>query len=91
MNLMGCCRAFASSGFMCLKGVLSYKTHPSVVTVRESLPTPQKSMERPEEVKCFSSGIDMMKPNDDNATASLSLLQCSYYQDFRALLILSSQ
>lgn len=89
MDLMGCCREFASCGFMYLMAVLSYKTHPSVVMVRESLPTPQHSMERPELIKYFSSGIDMMKP-DDNVTASLSLLQCSYYQDFRALLILSS-
>lgn len=87
---MGCCRVFASSEFMYLMAVLSYKTHPSVVMVREPLPIPQHSMERPEQIKSFLSGIDVMKPDDDNATASLGLLQCSYYQDFRALLILSS-
>lgn len=90
MDLMGCCRVFASSGFMYLMAVLIYKTHPSVVMVRESLPTPQDSMERPELIKYFPSGIDMRKPNDDNVTSLLILLQCSYYQDFRALLILSS-
>lgn len=47
-------------------------------------------MERPREIKGFPSAMDGMKPAAAGATASLRLLQCSYYQDLRALLILSS-
>lgn len=50
LDLMECYRVFASSEFMYLKAVLSYRTHTSVVMVRQSLPTAQCSMERTNKV-----------------------------------------
>lgn len=48
-------------------------------------------MEGPGEIKWFPSEMDVLKPATADATAPLRLLQCSYYQDVRALLILSSR
>lgn len=45
-SLRGCCM-FATAAFMYLKAVLSCKTHPSVVTVRESPPEDNSITEDP--------------------------------------------
>ena len=47
MDLMLCCRVFATPGFMYLMAVLSYKTHPYVVMVRESPPEDNSINEDP--------------------------------------------
>lgn len=46
MDLKGCC-VFATDGFMYLKALLSYKTHPSVVTASESPPEDKSMAEDP--------------------------------------------